>query len=60
MTRKANNRCCETCRHDLGGGYDNCKINVEAECAAGGFEAWEPKEEASYEGGVRQMRSCKR
>ena len=45
MTRKANDRCCETCRYDLGGGYDNCKINVEAECAAGGFEAWEPKEE---------------
>ena len=37
-------KCCETCRHDLGGGYDNCKINVEAECAAGGFEAWEPKD----------------
>lgn len=36
--------CCETCRHDLGGGYDNCRLNLESECAAGGFEAWEPKE----------------
>ena len=34
-------RCCETCRFDLGGGYNNCKINLESECAAGGFEAWE-------------------
>lgn len=39
------NRCCETCRHDLGGGYDNCRLNIEAECAGGGYEAWEPKEE---------------
>ena len=38
------NRCCETCRYDLGGGYNNCRINVEAECGAGGFEAWEPKD----------------
>ena len=35
---------CETCRHDLGGGYNNCRINLEAECGAGGFEAWEPIE----------------
>lgn len=41
MTTK---RCCETCRHDLGGGYDNCRINLEAECGDGDFEAWEPKE----------------
>ena len=34
---------CETCRYDLGGGYDNCAINLEDECAAGGFEAWEGK-----------------
>lgn len=39
-----NEKCCETCRYDLGGGYNNCRINVEAECAEGGFEAWEPKE----------------
>jgi len=44
MTNKAEERCCETCRHDLGGGYDNCRINLESECAAGGYEAWEPKE----------------
>lgn len=37
-------RSCDTCRHDLGGGYNNCKINLEAECAAGGYEAWEAKE----------------
>lgn len=37
-------RCCETCLHDLGGGYDNCRINLEAECGAGNFEAWEPKD----------------
>ena len=34
---------CETCRYDLGGGYDNCAINLEDECAKGGFEAWEGK-----------------
>lgn len=45
MTQKANDRCCETCRHDLGGGYNNCRINLEAECGAGTFDAWEPKEE---------------
>lgn len=37
-------RSCDTCRHNLGGGYDNCRINLESECAAGEFEAWEPKE----------------
>ena len=35
-------RTCETCRHHLGGGYNNCRINLEPECAAGDFEAWEP------------------
>ena len=33
---------CETCRHNLGGGYNNCRINLEKECAAGEYEAWEP------------------
>ena len=37
-------RCCETCRHDLGGGC--CRINLEAECSAGEYEAWEPREAA--------------
>ena len=37
---------CGTCRHNLGGGYNNCRINLEAECAAGEFEAWEPREKA--------------
>ena len=38
-------KCCETCRYDLGGGYNNCRINLEYECASGDYEAWEPKEE---------------
>lgn len=33
---------CPTCKHYLGGGC--CRINLEAECAAGYFEAWEPKD----------------
>lgn len=33
---------CDGCRHYLGGGC--CRINLEGECAAGGFEAWEPAE----------------
>lgn len=44
MTNKMSIRCCDTCRHGLGGGYNNCRINLEAECAAGGYEAWEPRE----------------
>lgn len=40
---------CAGCRYDLGGGYDNCRINLESECAAGGFEAWEPKPDADRE-----------
>lgn len=39
-------RSCEGCRYNLGGGYDNCRINLEHECAAGGYEAWEPKADA--------------
>lgn len=39
-------RTCATCRHDLGGGYNNCRINLERECAAGWYEAWEAKDEA--------------
>lgn len=34
-------RTCDTCAHYLGGGC--CRINLEAECGAGEFEAWEPK-----------------
>lgn len=33
---------CETCRYGLGGGC--CRINLEGECAAGEYEAWEPKD----------------
>lgn len=37
---------CAGCRHDLGGGRDNCRLNLAYECRdGGGFEAWEPKEE---------------
>ena len=36
-------KCCATCRYHLGGGC--CRINLEAECAAGEYEAWEPKED---------------
>ncbi len=44
LVRLETRKACETCRYDLGGGYNNCKINLEAECAAGGYEAWEAKE----------------
>lgn len=40
-------RNCDTCRHYLGGGC--CRINLEAECAAGEHEAWEPKEDGSHD-----------
>ena len=35
-------KCCETCRYHLGGG--DCKINLEAECGKGEYEAWEGKD----------------
>lgn len=44
--RESGERQCETCRHWLGGGYDNCRINLEDECGAGYFEAWEAREDA--------------
>ena len=37
-------KCCETCRYGLGGGFDNCRINLESECGDGEHEAWEPKD----------------
>lgn len=39
---------CDTCRHHLGGGC--CRINLEAECGKGEFEAWEPKEGSKDDG----------
>ena len=36
-------KCCENCRWYLGGAYDCCRINLESECAAGEFEAWEAR-----------------
>ena len=38
---------CDTCRYHLGGG--DCRINLEAECGKGNFEAWEPREEKKDE-----------
>lgn len=35
-------RECETCRYYLGNGC--CRIDLEAECGAGQFEAWEAKD----------------
>ena len=33
---------CDGCKHDLGGGRDNCRLNLSYECRdGGGFEAWE-------------------
>ena len=38
---------CDGCRHDLGGGRDNCRLNLSYECRdGGGFEAWEPEDDA--------------
>lgn len=36
-------RSCDTCRQHLGGGL--CRANLEAECGAGEFEAWEEKQQ---------------
>lgn len=36
---------CKTCRWYLGGGQ--CRINLEAECGKGDYEAWEAKEEGN-------------
>ena len=51
-------KCCETCRHYLGGGYNNCRLNLEAECAAGEFEAWESKDGGMECGAVQEMNTC--
>lgn len=34
---------CDGCKHYLGGGC--CQMNLESECAAGGFELWEVDED---------------
>lgn len=34
---------CSTCFNWLGGIYDCCRLNLEAECKEGEFEAWEPR-----------------
>ena len=41
MEYREDGRCCETCKWYLGGGA--CRINLEAECGEGEFEAWEEK-----------------
>lgn len=40
-------RTCETCRYYLGDGC--CRIDLEDECAAGNYEAWEEKDNAEQE-----------
>lgn len=38
---------CDGCKHDLGGGRDNCRLNLSYECRdGGGFEAWEKEDDA--------------
>ena len=38
-------KTCDGCKHDLGGGRDNCRLNLSYECRdGGGFEAWEPED----------------
>ena len=38
-------KCCDTCKHDIGG---FCRMNLEYECRAGeGYEAWEEDVKAS-------------
>lgn len=45
---------CDGCKHDLGGGRDNCRLNLSYECRdGGGFEAWEAEEKATYMAEVR-------
>lgn len=40
-----NRESCTGCKYDLGGGRDNCRMNVAYECRdGGGFELYEPKE----------------
>jgi hypothetical protein len=39
--RALERKSCVGCAYDLGGGQ--CNASLEDECAAGGFEAWEPK-----------------
>ena len=41
---------CDGCLYDLGGGRDNCMLNVAYECRdGGGFEAWTAKEHGQRE-----------
>jgi uncharacterized protein YjcR len=34
-------KCCANCGNNLGGGA--CRLNLEADCGKGEFEAWEPE-----------------
>lgn len=41
---------CDGCKHDLGGGRDNCRLNLSYECRdGGGFEAWDAGGEEKHE-----------
>jgi len=42
-TYNESGRCCETCKNCLG--YRCCRVNLEAECGEGEFEAWEARED---------------
>ena len=50
---------CDGCLYDLGGGRDNCLLNVAHECRdGGGFEAWENEEEVTYMAEVSDENTC--
>lgn len=58
MNKEAHDSCAG-CRHDLGGGRDNCRLNLSYECRdGGGFEAWENEEEATYMAEVSDENTC--
>lgn len=41
---------CDGCKHDLGGGRDNCRLNLAYECRdGGGFELWDASGEEKHE-----------
>lgn len=42
-TYNESGRCCETCKNCLG--YRCCRVNLEAECGEGEFEAWEARDD---------------
>lgn len=51
-------KSCETCRWWLGGIYDCCRLNLEAECKGGEYQAWEARQHGWAENG-EQARAAK-